>query len=544
MRLQYFPKTESFTLAIPAAEHKMVQSLMNEHGFNFSTAASKPGEAVLFTKEPYAALTFFDTASDPAQAQLAPLKAQHDLSHRITSKAHIHCPADVEPWPFQRAGVEYAMSRPNVLIGDVPGLGKTVQAICIANEMRAERVLVICPASIRLQWIRKIREWTTMPWPYIVHPILTARNGVHPHANWTVTSYEMCRTPAIHFALIQGHYDLMIIDEAHFCKEMSSGRTKHILGGHQVVGDDDYVKPIAECCEKVVALTGTPLPNRPKEAYALARALCFDSIDWLSENAFCERFNPSRQIRGRGGAVVRNEEATGRVYELQNRLRCREKHGPNGVMPQLEMPIYDVIELVETGPVKQALKAESLLGIDPENFDGKSFQILGHISEVRRMMGLALAPQIADYVEMLLDGGEDKLVLFGWHIEVLDVLQRRLEKYGLVRIDGRTNPKQKQERVDLFSMDPKVRICLGNMQAMGVGTDGLQHAANHVLLAEPDWVPGNNQQAVDRLDRGGQQRKVQADIFVAPKSIASKILGSALRKNRVVHKTLDQRMWT
>ena len=77
---------------------------------------------------------------------------------------------------------------------------------------------------------------------------------------------------------------------------------------------------------------------------------------------------------------------------------------------------------------------------------------------------------------------------------------------------------------------------------MGVGTDGLQHVCNHAIIAEPDWVPGNNQQAFDRLDRGGQKRQVLGDIFVAPNSFAEKILASALRKGKVINSVLDARV--
>lgn len=211
-------------------------------------------------------------------------------------------------------------------------------------------------------------------------------------------------------------------------------------------------------------------------------------------------------------------------------------------MTQLKLPVYDIIQLEETGAVKQALKAESLLDIDPENLEGADAAVLGHISVVRKMMGIALAPQVADYVDMLIAGGERKIVLFAWHIEVMNILQERLAKHGVLRVDGSTGAVRKEKLTRLFIDDEKYDVMLGNLLSMGVGTDGLQEVSSHALIAEPSWTPGDNLQAFDRLDRGGQKNVVQGDIFVAPNSFAERVLASALRKNQVNHKALDRRL--
>lgn len=540
MELDYVPETQAFTLRVPRSDMGTVQTLMTDHGLDFSLTASTVRHAVLFTREPYAAVSFYQHGTDRARQELSGLHKQIQASWASTSGAHIKCPADKELWPFQKADVEYALARTNTLVGDQPGLGKTPVAICYANEIGARRVLVVCPASIRLQWVKRIREWSTMRWPYHVHAILNGRNGVHPTAEWTVVSYNLAHTEAIGKALAKGTYDLLIIDEAHYLKTFDAGRTRAVFGG----GRDRAFDSLASRCKNILGLTGTPLPNRPREAYTIARALCFDAIDWLSEDGFRERFNPAVQRTGQrrdGTSFVYVDERTGRHAELQNRLRANfmVRHLKREVMPQLQMPVYDIISLEETRAVKQALEAESLLDIDPEDLSGADALVLGHIAEARRLMGLALAPQVADYIDMLIKGGEEKLVVFAWHIGVLDILQERWQKHGVVRIDGSTGTARKEKLVESFIADRNIRICLGNTLSMGVGTDGLQTVASHALIAEPDWTPGNNIQAFDRLDRGGQTRKVQGDIFVAPGSLAERVLATALRKNRTVHKVLD-----
>lgn len=229
--------------------------------------------------------------------------------------------------------------------------------------------------------------------------------------------------------------------------------------------------------------------------------------------------------------------------ELQNRLRANfmTRHSKRDVMTQLHMPVFDIVRVEETAAVKSALQAERLLDIDPEMLDTGDIEVLGHIAAVRKQMGVAMAPQVAEYVTDLLRGGEPKLTLFAWHIEVLNILEAALARFGVVRVDGRDSGRSKEAKVKRFVEDPSVRVILGNVLSLGTGTDGLQEVCNHALLAEVDWVFGNNQQCVDRLDRGGQKRQVQAELFVAPGSVSEKVLCSALRKGGVVEKALDRR---
>ncbi|CAB4132084.1 DEXDc domain containing protein [uncultured Caudovirales phage] len=548
MKLDYFPNTRRFTLAVPRGEDDPAE-LMREHGLDMSETLSTPQLAVLFTGEPYAAVAFWEYATPRAQAELISLQTEIETSWARESQAHIDCPADEELWPFQKAGVEFALRRRNTLIGDQPGLGKTAQAICLANEMRASRVLIVCPASIRLQWARQIQRWSTMPFPRIVHPILVGRHGVNPVANWTVVSYDLARTPEIGRALARGTYDLLILDEAHYLKEHTSLRTRAVFGRYDNL--ETEFAALASRCGAAVGLTGTPLPNRPREAYTLARGLCFDAIDFVSEAKFRERFNPSRRVSwvdpSTGKPKVFVDERTGREGELQARLRGnfmvrRSKRGPRGVMPQLKEPRIELVHLEPNAAINKVLAVEKLIDFDPEDWEGMDFSQGGSIATARRMMGEAVAPLAAEYVAMLLEGGDDKIVLFGHHINALNIMEKRLAKWGLVRIDGSVSAARKAKLVQEFIDNPRIRVCLGNTLSMGTGTDGLQLAAQHLVLAEPDWVHGNNEQAIDRLDRGGQEGSVQADILVVPGSLAEKILGNAVQKGQNTHKALDRRL--
>lgn len=533
MILDWIASTGCYVLRVARGEADAAE-LMRDHGLDFSRPRSTAAEAVLFTKEPYAAVSFFKHGTAAAREQLASVNSVIEQSRAPTSQAHIKVPAGRELWGFQKAGVEYALNRNNTLLGDQPGLGKTEIAIAYANEIGARRVLVICPASIRAQWCTRIREWSTMAWPYVVHPVMTGSKGIHPGAAWTVVSYDLARTPAIGKALTQGTYDVLILDEAHYLKTVDAARTRAIFGG----GRKREFGPIADRCGTVLALTGTPLPNRPREAYTLARGLCFDAIDWLSEERFRDRYNPSNRWR----------EEVGRTAELQNRLRANFmvrhlKRDPE-VARQIGLtgyPRYEMVHALETGAVKAALAHERLLDIDPNTLRGRNAEIDGEVATARREMGEAIAPQLADYVAMLVDGGEEKIVVFYHHISVGTVLQQKLDRLGCLRVDGSTSAARKTALVERFQADPRMHVMIGNELSLGTGTDGLQTVCSHAILGEPDWVIGNNQQCFDRLDRGGQANTCQFDIFVAPGSLAERILATSLYKGKDVFNTLDRR---
>lgn len=549
MLLTHNGSTNQYILRVPRGEADP-QTLMREYGLDFSAKASRPSEAILYTPEPYAAAAFALYADDGVKARLAMMLKRIEESQAYDAPGHFDMPVDKALWGFQRADMAYLMSGTGqTLDGDDMGLGKTEVAIVYANTLQARRVLVICPANIRRQWYDRIREWSTIP-NVSVSIITTGANRTVPpsHAvHWTVMSYDLTRSANIRRGLAENEYDLLILDEAHYAKTIDSKRTRAIFGG----GSDKEFAPIMSRCARTLALTGTPLLNRPREAYTLARGLCWDAIDWASEDTFRERFNPSRRIavkRADGSFALVTDEAAGRFAELQNRMRanfmCRHsKHDPE-IRRQIGItgyPVYDLVVATETAAVKQALAAERLLDIDPETFQGADGKIDGAVATVRREMGVALAPQVAAYVRMLVQGGEAKIVVFYWHIEVGNILEKMLDNLGVVRIDGST-ANRKPWAVNQFRTNPQVQIFLGNMLTAGVGTDGLQHVCNHCVIAEPDWVPGNNQQALDRIDRGGQTRQVQGDIFVAPDSFAERVLASALRKMRGIHAALDRRV--
>lgn len=529
-----------FILRVPRARRADIANLMAYRGLAFSTSASSTNEGVLFSDNAYA---LADLAA-PDCGRLEPYRREIEASRATDGKGTTRLPPGKELWGYQKASFDYILKRGGGILGDQPGLGKTPISLAYCNHIEAQRILVIVPASLRIQWETKIKEWSTIP-RVKVSTMLKVKDGIHPTAHYQVLSYDAARNPSIIRAISKTPWDVLICDEAHKMKNIEALTTRAILGNNrgEYQHADMRMPAIASYCRHKLALTGTPLLNRPSEAFTLIRHFDHEAIDFMSWDVFKERYNRQADMQTIEGKRFKLE-STSLELELQNRLRVNvmARHLKRDVFTQMKPPRFSVVTCLENRAVKGALEVEGMLGLDIETLQTtKDFEILGHIAEARRLMGEALAPQIVEYASDFLDGSEEKLVIFGWHISVLNLLEEGLSRYGTCRVDGRKSAQQRQNAVDEFIANENKRVFIGNIQAAGTGLDGLQHVASRCYLAEPDWVPAQNEQAVARLDRFGQENLVNAEIFVAPGSISEKILIKALEKMNVIHRVLDER---
>lgn len=538
--MRVYKNKDYYILEVPRAEKDFIAGAMVYRGLQFSKSASNNERAILFSTNPYALCDLANPADCP---ELAPYRARIDASRALDGKGSTRTPPGKELWAYQRATLDYLLRRGGGINGDQPGLGKTPTSIVFCNELEAMRVLVIVPASLRLQWATKIREWSTIP-NVKVSVMLNVKDGIHPTAHYQIISYDSARKPAIIRAIAKTKWKVLICDEAHKMKNIEALTTRAIIGNGSGIyhHGEEKMPAITNYCEHELFLTGTPLLNRPSEAFTLLRHVDHEAIDFVGWEKFKSLYNKQALLKTANNKRV-NLESTALENELQNRLRVNvmARHEKKDVLTQMKPPRYSVVQMLDTGPVQAALDAEGMLGLSIEEIQTtKDFEILGHIAEVRRLMGIAIAPQVVDYALDFLEGSDEKLVIFGWHIEVLDIFENLLSSYGTVRVDGRKSATARQKAVDDFIENPNIRVFIGNLQSAGTGVDGLQLVASRCYLAEPDWVPAQNEQAVSRLDRIGQEHLVNAEIFVAPGSISEKILVKALEKMNVIHRVLDR----
>lgn len=535
MSLKFNEKANSFYLVSDDSKRAKVA------GLTLSTKVRGPGgEKVWFPANyekkpvfnPYAVMPFYGEADDAARDKLTSLISDYEASWAKDCDEDYPVPPGLKYMPFQRAGIKYVLSKQHCLIGDEPGLGKTIQAIGVANAMEATRVLVVCPANIRPGWQREVRRWSTIP-RTSTYPIMKSADGVSPVHNYVITSYDLVRREGIHEALNDYEWDLIILDEGHYLKSREAQRTRAIFGGGRAgVG----MSPLVKKTGKVLVLTGTPLPNRPRECYTLARALNWESIEWASQESFMYRYNPSGYTST--GHLL---EKKGRLSELRARLRCNfmVRRLKEDVLEDLPDKRYELTYVEPNGAIREVLAREKLIDFDPGSLINPDFSIDGAIATVRREMGDAMVPRVVEHMRYLLDIVEvPKVVMFAHHRSVMAALAEMLGSYGVRVVQGGMGAYAKQNSIDDFIENPKLRVFLGQLDTM-IGVDGLQHASSHVVFAEPAWNPGLNEQCVDRTHRIGQHGNVLAQFLLAEGSFNEKVLKGVLLKSQDIHETLD-----
>lgn len=497
------------------------------------------GVYCVYTREPYAALQWIGSTPEGSVARnlLLPYHERYKKSLRTDSDFQPVVPDNLpdwlEPMAFQRAGVERCVELPHAILGDDMGVGKTAQGIMVANTIGAERVLVGTPANARSQWCESVKTWSAIPNIYRkVHPIVRSADGVSSLAAYTIVSYDLLRNPGIYRALMKMDFDLFLPDEAHMLKTVDSSRSQHAFGSL-----DGSIEGVASRCAKILPMTGTLLPNRPRECYNIIRHVAWDAIDWLSEDAFEERYNPSQELHT--GHVL---EHASRGPELRARLRCNAmvRRKKRDVLTQLPEERHEIIKMEPDGDIKAALKAEQLIDIDIDNLDmSASFADQGHIATVRRMMGLAMTKRVTEHAKMLLDGGLEKLFIACFHREVMDIFAHNLASWGVCQIRGGQTTYRRDREKNEFIKNPEAQVLIGQFEASGQALDGLQSVCSFGLFAEPSWVHKDNVQIVGRLVRNGQKNGVMWQYAVAPGSILEKILGKSIVKGKIVDEFLD-----
>jgi hypothetical protein len=177
--------------------------------------------------------------------------------------------------------------------------------------------------------------------------------------------------------------------------------------------------------------------------------MCWDVIDWISEEQFFVRYNFCEVVEkwdvNKNKTICYSQEVTGCLSELQNWLRsnfmvwCKKRD----VMIQLLVVSHEIVYVEETGVVKRVFKVESMLDIDFMDLSNIG-DFFGEIATIRCEMGVATAFGVVDYVDMLLVGGVDKVFVLAWYHEVMDILQTKLEKWGVIRIDGKVSVVRKE----------------------------------------------------------------------------------------------------
>jgi len=540
-------------------------------------------EGTWVTRDPRTMLRLGDIRLFQSKAPAAP---PIDPSRAIDAQIKIPLPPGLELRPYQRAAVAYASKRKNVLIGDEMGVGKTIEAIALVNYLRSPlRILVVCPATIKENWRREIEAWDAQDAPAVVcdHAFDVPEDTMPMRRVWCITNPDRLlsvktragetseRAGGLWDVLMRISWDVLILDEAHRFKNVAAARTPRVLGQRKTrkLPQQDG---LVQRSKVVVALTGTPIPNRVRELWPIVSVLAPEVFrregDFLFR--YCGPFEQNVYTRGCKGKAVKvwNFDGSSNLAELQEKLRlsCMIRRLKTDVLSELPAKTRQVLPLpldrfqeaadaervgwLRLVPNIKNIRAEALMAEALEDafaFDAALEKLDANLDKIdvskiaaeRQAFGLAKVPLVVEHVSDCLEAPAQKVVVMAHHREVI----RRLVDgfttagFGTVSLYGDTPMAARQGAVDAFQTDPSIRVLVGGLHAAGVGIT--LTAANLMIFAEADWQPGVLAQCDDRIHRIGQDRGVMIQYLVVDGSIEALVLASALRKQRIADKALD-----
>jgi len=406
----------------------------------------------------------------------------------------------------------------------------TIQAIGMLNDRPVKTALVICPASLKINWQREVGKWLNYFLP--IHVVEKAGHPLPRQIGVLIVNYDIVAKMRPKLDGIE--WDALICDESHWLKTPSAKRTQAILGKDGRGGIR---------AKRRIFLTGTPAESRPAELFTVANTLRPDEFPNWMDYAFryCGAYVGKYGLEAKGAT---------RGAELQTRLRntIMVRRAKADVLKDLPAKIRVRVTLPCDAKLRATVDAE-LAGYQRERALIESLKSKGAdieaVTQARnaanaRMRDLRVAtsdgkmPMSLEFIRNAADA--EKVVVFAKHHAVLNVLIKEFGDRAVV-VTGKTPGSDRMRAVDRFQGDEEVRVFIGQIDAAGVGLT--LTAASHVIFVEFDWRPGIMEQAEDRCHRIGQRDSVTCSYLVIEKSLDDVMLSSVNKKRSTLNETLD-----
>jgi SWI/SNF-related matrix-associated actin-dependent regulator of chromatin subfamily A-like protein 1 len=448
--------------------------------------------------------------------------------------------------PEQEYGAEWLRRRPQALLADVMGYGKTAQALTAAKRAGARRVAVVCPAIARVNWAREAVKWgLDLPIRRITTPedhLLPAEAG----DMLAICSYDgMVASSKLRGAMNARGWDVLILDEAHRLKNAEANRTRAVYGS-RVNGQ----RCLADKAAYRWLLTASPMPNDAGELWTHLAALWPGLIRGLQSgramdyNQFLDRYC-LLHFGDYGTKVLGYKDREGLVALLDEiMLRRDEIVGLPDLVLREDPTLVDVGNAAlarleahaEIAELRRVLNSADARANDLDAIEDDFI----HLATLRRLTGVLKAKPAAELV-LAETGPEDKVVLFAVHREVIEIMH---EYFSLAGVDcavvhGGVPDGKRNIEIDRFNGHPVCRVFIGQIEACKEVIN--LPAANRVRLVEQAWSPETNAQAIARVHRRGQTRQVFADAIAIEGSIDETVQRVLLQKARNIHAIMKER---
>ena len=481
-------------------------------------------------------------------ATVAREQASIEASKAVDAEIDVPVPDGLAYLPFQRGGIKFMIERSGTLLGDEMGLGKSVQSIGVINaDSTIQSVLVVCPATLKLNWRNELKRWLVRKLSVGVQ--YGGVGWIGNAVDVVVINYELVGK---HDAIHEREWDLLIVDEAHFMKNPKAQRTQLVLGCRK--WKDREACPGIRARRRLF-LTGTPILNKPVEIFPLLESLQPGQWTFKDKIRYCSGFQ---------GAWGWDFSGASNLEELQRRLRSSVmlRRLKREVLKDLPKIRRQLIELSANGDsalveaerdtydrhedklcrLRARMACADTDGEYQAAADGLKKAQSAAFAEIARMrhdVALAKLPKVIEHVRGVLEDGAGKVVIFAHH---MDCHHRLKEEFGIacLAVTGETPQEHRQKIIDAFNADKNITVLLLAIHAAGVG---LSVKASVEVFAELDWVPAVISQAEGRcngIGRGIEGEPLLVQHLVLEGSLDARMVQAIIAKQEIADRALDK----
>ena len=392
------------------------------------------------------------------------------------------------PLEHQKESIQKLVENKKFILADDMGLGKTTSTIIAALEAGSKKVLIICPATLKINWKREIENYSDKA-VYIAEG-----KNFSTEADFVIINYDIIKNfhdtkKKGESQILDANFDLVVVDEAHYIKNATAQRTKLI---------NDLVKKV----DRLWLLTGTPMTSRPIDYFNLLSLIESPvAKNWM---AYAIRYCQGYQFNV-GGRKVWNVMGASNLEELRDRTAGL-------TLRRLKENVLDLPDKIIT-PVYLRLKSKMYEEIMGEYYDwydknpeeSKSLTVqFTKLTKIRQVIADEKVSQTIELAENIVEQGK-KVIIF---CNFTDSLNKICEHFGksAVKINGSMSKPERQHSVDSFQENDKIKVLVGNIKAAGVGIT--LTAAEAVIMNDLSFLPSDHAQAEDRAYRYGQKNNV------------------------------------
>ena len=418
------------------------------------------------------------------------------------------------PMDHQKEAIEKLVRNKKFILADDMGLGKTTSTIISALETGAKKILIVCPASLKINWQREIENYSDRS-VYIAEG-----KKFSTESDFVIINYDILKNfhdpkKKDESIILNTNFDLVIMDEAHMISNPQAQRTK-------------IVNDLCGKVERVWLLTGTPMTSRPMNYYNLLSLVESPvAANWM---AYAKRYCNGFQFSV-GKRKVWNVTGASNLDELRERTQSH-------ILRRLKEDVLDLPDKIIT-PVYLRLKSkdyEELMGeyfnwYDNNSEESSSLTIqFGKLMKVRKVIAEEKVKNTIELAENIIEQGK-KVIIFTNFTDTLKTIYEHFGKQA-VYLDGSCSKPHRQKSVDDFQTNDKIKVFVGNLKAAGVGIT--LTAAEAVIMNDLSFVPADHAHAEDRSHRIGQKNSTSVYYPLFGNTIEGVIYDILNRKKKII----------